>query len=217
MKNKSRLDSHAFNNLNETMQTSEILLTEEQIQVRAMIKGLYASLGVQPKEICLRFPAENIEGIYKGKYFAHTEDTTDRVYITFLHPTLITSFYIEDNTITIFNIVVKKELRGNDIGTKALSMYKLAGMFTDLDVKLRAIPLDLYETMGVDTTIINGQRKFKQYKQAITRHTFRLIKFYEKNEFTLTGEGLGAEMEFKITDAHRAEAEAYKKQLEEND
>jgi GNAT superfamily N-acetyltransferase len=217
MKNKSRLDSHAFNNLNETMEASEIMLTHEQGQVRGMIRGLYMSLGIQPQEVCLRFPAENIEGIYQGKYFAHTEKTPDRVYVTTLHPTLSTSFYIEDNTIFIFNLAVAKELRGNDIGSKALSMFKLAGIVNDLDIKLRAVPVELYDKMGVDTKTINGHRKFKQYKQALARHTFRLIKFYEKNDFTLTGEGLGAEMEFIITDELRAEGEAFKKELLAND
>jgi GNAT superfamily N-acetyltransferase len=178
-----------------------------------MIKALYMELDIEPKLVFYNFPGDIIEGIYQGKYFVHTENTTDRVYVVALHPTLSTSFYTEGNAICIYNLSVAKELRGTNIGSKALGMYKLAGMCMGLDVKLRAVPIELHSKMCLDASITNGSKKFKQYEQGIARHTSGLIKFYEKNGFTLTGEGLGAEMEFKITDKCRAQMEEYKKHL----
>ncbi len=175
------------------------------------IKILYDSLGIKPQEVLFHYPANIIEGIYKGKYFAHEEDTTERVYVTALHPTLTTSFYTENNAIHIYNLSVAKELRGANIGSRVLSMYKLAGISLDLDVRLRAVPIELNEKLGIEAGVFVGSKKFKKHEKEITRHTSGLIKFYEKNGFVLTDKGFGAEMELKVSDENRKEFEAWKK------
>jgi GNAT superfamily N-acetyltransferase len=213
MKNKSKLDSHAFNNLRE----EESILTKEQALTRTMVGGIYKVLGIQPKELCMRYPADNIEGVYNGKYYYYKQNTEHRIYINTIHPDLVISFYIEDNVIFIYNIIVAKHLQGNDIGSRVLSAFKLAGMFNNMDVALRAQPVSLYETMKVNATRSNGSKLFMKYKDGLKRHTDRLINFYEKNEFVLTGKGLGPEMVFKITDTHRKETALIKNNLKLND
>ena len=181
--------------------------------VLGFIKILYNSLDINPQVTCVHFPSNIIEGIYKGKYFAHEEDTNERIYVYTIHPTLTTSFYIKDNAIYIYHLSVAKELRGTNIGSKALSMYKVAGMCLDLDVRLRAVPIELNEELGFESSVFVGSKKFKKHEQEITRHTSGLIKFYEKNGFVLTDKGFGAEMELKVSDENRKEFEAWRNSI----
>lgn len=177
------------------------------------IKILYDSLGIKPQEMLYHYPSNIIEGIYKGKYFAHEEDTTERVYVTALHPTLTTSFYTENNAIHIYNLFVAKELRGANIGSRVLSMYKLAGLSLDLDIRLRAVPIELNEKLGIKAGVFIGSKKFKKHEKEIARHTSGLIKFYEKNGFTLTDKGFGAEMKLKVSDRNRKEFETWRNHI----
>ena len=197
-------------------ETGYTAIKPEDEVVFGWIKILYNSLDINPQVTCFNFPSDIVEGIYKGKYFAHEEDTTERIYVTTIHPTLTTSFYTENNAIYIYNLSVAKELRGTNIGSRALATYKLAGLWLELDVRLRAVPIELNKKIGIKADVFTGSKKFKKHEQEITRYTSGLIKFYEKNGFTLTDKGFGAEMELKISDKDRKEFKQYIKTLNKN-